>query len=245
MLFCCFHPQEISQTVNKLSVNKQRAGANDRFHEVMEVALNLSSQNRIIIFRTCIGLKYIYKYSCHVQHFISRASDEIQELFILHTNTIEEFKSMVTYFGEDATRVTNNEIFANFAEFIGKFEVGGPPLLYNLNSIQYKKEYILNFTRGTFADPLCAFMSAESSQSEYCTQKRGPCPNPNTLSQTDVYQSNMSHRNTEIVTDPLVPIELCIYYWYSGIDVRCCIDDDIHKPLVYEAVYKDNISCVG
>ncbi|XP_060551742.1 delphilin-like isoform X3 [Ruditapes philippinarum] len=55
-------------------------------------------------------------------HFISQASDEIQSLFRLNANTMEEFHSTVQYFGEDPKKVTTTELFGVFAEFITKFE---------------------------------------------------------------------------------------------------------------------------
>lgn len=56
-------------------------------------------------------------------HFISQASDEIQGLFRLNANTMEEFQATVQYFGEDAKKVTTTELFGVFADFITKFEV--------------------------------------------------------------------------------------------------------------------------
>ncbi|XP_061181898.1 delphilin-like [Saccostrea echinata] len=55
-------------------------------------------------------------------HFISQASDEIQGLFRLQANTMEEFQSMVQYFGEDPKKSSTTEIFGIFADFITKFE---------------------------------------------------------------------------------------------------------------------------
>ncbi|XP_056020284.1 delphilin-like isoform X2 [Ostrea edulis] len=56
-------------------------------------------------------------------HFISQASDEIQGLFRLQANTMDEFQSMVQYFGEDPKKTTTTEIFGIFADFITKFEL--------------------------------------------------------------------------------------------------------------------------
>jgi len=56
-------------------------------------------------------------------HFISQASDEIQGLFRLNANTMEEFQATVQYFGEDSKKVTTTELFGVFADFITKFEV--------------------------------------------------------------------------------------------------------------------------
>ncbi|XP_021359852.1 delphilin-like isoform X2 [Mizuhopecten yessoensis] len=56
-------------------------------------------------------------------HFISQASDEIQGLFRLQANTMEEFQAMVQFFGEDSKKSTT-EIFGIFSEFITKFERG-------------------------------------------------------------------------------------------------------------------------
>lgn len=58
-----------------------------------------------------------------MKHFISQASDEIQGLFRLQANTMDEFQSMVQYFGEDPKKTTTTEIFGIFADFITKFEV--------------------------------------------------------------------------------------------------------------------------
>ena len=56
-------------------------------------------------------------------HFISHASDEIQSLFRLNANTMEEFQAAVQYFGEDPKKVTTTELFGVFADFVTKFEV--------------------------------------------------------------------------------------------------------------------------
>lgn len=56
-------------------------------------------------------------------HFISQASDEIQGLFRLNANTMEEFQTTVQYFGEDSKQITTTELFGVFADFITKFEV--------------------------------------------------------------------------------------------------------------------------
>lgn len=58
-----------------------------------------------------------------LQHFISRASDEIQNLFILQVTTIDEFQQVVQYFGENPREITSAEWFNNFAIFVTKFEV--------------------------------------------------------------------------------------------------------------------------
>ena len=60
----------------------------------------------------------------YFQHFISQASDDIQELFRLHNSTSEEFRAVVKYFGEDPDKMDSSEIFSIFATFITKFEVG-------------------------------------------------------------------------------------------------------------------------
>jgi len=58
-----------------------------------------------------------------IQHFISRASDEIQNLFSLQVTTIDEFQQVVQYFGESPREITSAEWFNNFAIFVTKFEV--------------------------------------------------------------------------------------------------------------------------
>ena len=55
--------------------------------------------------------------------FLSHASDEIQELLGLHTAALNEYHSMVTYFGEDPKSPDTGEIFTTFSTFVTKFEV--------------------------------------------------------------------------------------------------------------------------
>ncbi|XP_053389051.1 delphilin-like isoform X2 [Mercenaria mercenaria] len=70
--------------------------------------------------KTSLGIND--KFQDVMGHFISQASDEIQSLFRLNANTMEEFQSTVQYFGEDPKKVTTTELFGVFAEFITKFE---------------------------------------------------------------------------------------------------------------------------
>lgn len=58
-----------------------------------------------------------------MKHFISHASDEMQNLFSLHANAVEEFHRVVQYFGENPKEMTSVEFFSIFGEFLVKFEV--------------------------------------------------------------------------------------------------------------------------
>ncbi|CAG2203100.1 Delphilin [Mytilus edulis] len=58
-----------------------------------------------------------------LQHFISEASDEVQALFRLQANAMEDFHHVVQYFGEDPKNITTTEFFGIFADFIIKFEI--------------------------------------------------------------------------------------------------------------------------
>lgn len=55
--------------------------------------------------------------------FISKASDEIQDLLGLHTAALNQYHSMLTYFGENPKNPHTGEIFSSFATFVTKFEV--------------------------------------------------------------------------------------------------------------------------
>ncbi|OPL07203.1 delphilin-like x3 isoform, partial [Mytilus galloprovincialis] len=50
------------------------------------------------------------------------ASDEVQALFRLQANAMEDFHHVVQYFGEDPKNITTTEFFGIFADFIIKFE---------------------------------------------------------------------------------------------------------------------------
>ena len=66
-----------------------------------------------------------------MQHFISRASDEIQSLFSLHISTSDEFSDVVQYFGENPRETTSAEWFSDIAVFVSKFEV----VQYNIHRV--------------------------------------------------------------------------------------------------------------
>lgn len=55
-------------------------------------------------------------------------------MFRLQANTMEEFQSMVQFFGEDPKKTTTTEIFGIFADFITKFEVLIAKILFYTNS---------------------------------------------------------------------------------------------------------------
>lgn len=55
-------------------------------------------------------------------------------MFRLQANTMEEFQSMVQFFGEDPKKTTTTEIFGIFADFITKFEVTIAKILFYTNS---------------------------------------------------------------------------------------------------------------